>query len=201
MPKLALNKSTLHRESQRLKLYRRALPPLDLKRRQLVAERRQQATELERVQQRQQTIRNQVREQIPMLAYRSVDLGGLARVNTVRLEEHNLLGVRLPRLVEVSVDQARYGLLCRPHWVDAAAQHLKQLLELEVEQRVAEQRLTLLNQAVARATQRVNLFEKVLIPRTLERIRRVQIYLADVERAGVVRAKIAKRKRAEELHS
>jgi V/A-type H+-transporting ATPase subunit D len=54
----------------------------------------------------------------------------------------------------------------------------------------------LLDDAVHKVTQRVNLFEKVLIPRTREHIRRIRIYLADAERAAVVRSKIAKRKRA-----
>jgi V/A-type H+-transporting ATPase subunit D len=40
----------------------------------------------------------------------------------------------------------------------------------------------------------VNLFEKVLVPRTRNNIRRIRIYLSDSERAAVVRAKIAKRK-------
>ena len=47
-----------------------------------------------------------------------------------------------------------------------------------------------------KVTQRVNLFEKVLIPRTREQIRRIRIYLSDAERAAVVRSKIAKRKHA-----
>ena len=49
--------------------------------------------------------------------------------------------------------------------------------------------------AVRRITQRVNLFEKVLIPQADTNIQRIQIYLADAERAAVVRSKIAKAKR------
>lgn len=43
-----------------------------------------------------------------------------------------------------------------------------------------------------RVTQRVNLFEKVLIPKAEENIRRITIFLSDQERAAVVRSKIAK---------
>jgi V/A-type H+-transporting ATPase subunit D len=45
-------------------------------------------------------------------------------------------------------------------------------------------------------TQRVNLFEKVLIPRARKSIQRIRVYLSDEERAAVVRSKIAKRKQA-----
>ncbi len=47
-------------------------------------------------------------------------------------------------------------------------------------------------------TQRVNLFDKVLIPQTRENIKRIRIALSDAERAAVVRSKIAKKKRAAE---
>ena len=60
-------------------------------------------------------------------------------------------------------------------------------------------RLELLDEAVRTITQRVNLFDKVLIPRAQANIKRIRIFLADGERAAVVRAKIAKAKRAKEL--
>ena len=55
--------------------------------------------------------------------------------------------------------------------------------------------------AVRRVTQRVNLFEKVLIPNAKQNIARIQIFLSDVERAAVVTSKIAKAKRAQERAS
>ena len=58
--------------------------------------------------------------------------------------------------------------------------------------------MDLLEVGVRKITQRVNLFEKVLIPRTRESIRRIRIYLSDTEREGVVQAKISKKKRAVE---
>ncbi|MEM9656923.1 MAG: V-type ATP synthase subunit D, partial [Planctomycetota bacterium] len=47
-----------------------------------------------------------------------------------------------------------------------------------------------------RITQRVNLFEKVLIPRSQENIKQIQIGLSEQERSAVVRSKIAKKKHA-----
>jgi V/A-type H+-transporting ATPase subunit D len=82
--------------------------------------------------------------------------------------------------------------------VDALADRLERTIRLRLRAQVEERRLVLLDHAVRRITQRVNLFDKVLIPRTRENLRRIRIYLADAERSGVVRAKIAKRKRAAE---
>ena len=47
--------------------------------------------------------------------------------------------------------------------------------------------------AVRRITQRVNLFEKILIPTAKHNIQRIQIFLGDAERSAVVRSKLAKR--------
>jgi V/A-type H+-transporting ATPase subunit D len=63
---------------------------------------------------------------------------------------------------------------------------------------VEEKRLSLLNYAVQKITQRVNLFDKVLIPQAQAYIKKIQIYLSDAERAQVVQAKISKNKRAKE---
>jgi V/A-type H+-transporting ATPase subunit D len=60
---------------------------------------------------------------------------------------------------------------------------------------VEEQRLQLLNLAVRKVTQKVNLFDKVLIPKTQQNIRKIRIFLSDAERAGVVRAKMTKQLR------
>ena len=59
---------------------------------------------------------------------------------------------------------------------------------------VISERGLILEQEVRRALQRVNLFEKVKIPRCEEAIRRIRIYLGDALAAAVGRAKIAKAK-------
>jgi V/A-type H+/Na+-transporting ATPase subunit D len=82
----------------------------------------------------------------------------------------------------------------RPHWVDLVAERLKDVLRLRVEAQVTRQQLTLLDAAVTKVTQRVNLFDKVLIPHTRANIRRIDIALGDLERSAVVNAKIAKGK-------
>jgi V/A-type H+-transporting ATPase subunit D len=43
-------------------------------------------------------------------------------------------------------------------------------------------------------TQRINLFEKVLIPEAKENLRKIGIFLSDTERTAVCRSKLAKAK-------
>ena len=83
-----------------------------------------------------------------------------------------------------------------PFWVDALAVAVQKAVSLRLAQQVRKERVRRLEEAVRRTTQRVNLFEKVLIPTARENIRRITVFLADAERAAVVRSKIAKARHA-----
>jgi V/A-type H+-transporting ATPase subunit D len=74
------------------------------------------------------------------------------------------------------------------------ALRLKEVLELKIRIQVARRRFELLEVAARKITQRVNLFEKVLIPQTRRNIKRIRLFLSDAERISVVQAKIAKGK-------
>lgn len=201
MARLALNKSSLARETAQLKTFERFLPSLDLKRRQLIAERAKAIEAIERTRRAIEEVESSIARELPMLSNESVELTDLARVSGVELGEENVMGARLPALSSVGVDVREYALLGKPHWVDRVADRLRGVLELRIRARVETRRLSLLDEAVARITQRVNLFDKVLIPRTRRNIKRIQIYLSDGERAAVVRAKLSKGKRAREAAS
>lgn len=196
MAKLALNKSTLNHENQRLKSFRQFVPALDLKRKQILAARMKSRRVLEQLQQDEHQINASVAEQIPMLAQTRLDLNSLIRIQRVEHQLDNLVGIELPRVARVELDRAQYSRLAMPQWVDRAVDLMGQMLELKVLQQVERVRLERLEEALQKTTQRLNLFDKVLIPRTESNIRRIRIALSDAERAGVVRAKIAKGKRA-----
>lgn len=198
MNDVQLSKSSLTREKENLGLYRRYLPALDLKRQQLMGERHGARREIARLRQEVARVIEAAGEAIPMLADRRVPVEGLVRLGEVRLATQNVAGVRLPVVEHVEVIRQAYGRMVRPHWVDAFCDRLAAAIRLQVEVAVAEQRLVGLEQAVTRITQRVNLFDKVLIPESQTNIRRINVYLGDAERAAVAGAKIAKRKREAE---
>ncbi len=137
-----------------------------------------------------------IAEQLPMLANREIDLSGLVKVSSIHVDEENVVGVKLPLLKEVEVTVQDYSMLAKPHWVDVYVEQLKQMLHLRATVKVSEARIKQLSHAVRRITQRVNLFDKILIPEAKKNIKRVQIFLADMERAATVRSKIAKAMRA-----
>jgi len=195
MAKLALSKSGLQKQREDMRLYERMLPSLDLKRMQLSAELKRARQQLVEAEAEVQKLNKRIAEQLPMLANREIDVSGLVQVESFRIEEENLVGVKLPKLVEVKCHVAQYSMLAKPHWVDMLVEQLKQMVEQKTRIEVAAERVRLLEQAERRITQRVNLFDKILIPTAKKNIQKIQIYLTDAERAAVVRSKITKRMR------
>ena len=196
MAKLNLSKSGLQKQREDLRLYERVLPSLDLKRMQLSAELKRARQQLAEAKAEVEKLNKQVAEQLPMLANRDIDVSGLVQVEAFRIEEENLVGVKLPKLVEVKCRVAEYSMLAKPHWVDMLVEQLKHMVEQKTRVKVSAERVRLLEQAERRITQRVNLFDKILIPTAKKNIKKIQIYLADAERAAVVRSKITKKIRA-----
>ncbi|MCH5373568.1 MAG: V-type ATP synthase subunit D [Planctomycetes bacterium] len=198
---LALNKTTLKQQRDQLKMFKRFLPSLDLKRQQLLAALKQARIELADVQRRIVELGGRLEQLYPLLGSSTAatrNLASLVRIRDVPLDEENVLGTRLPIIRgHVEFDVADYSRLVTPFWVDFLIADLEKLAELRVHLQVRQERVERLDYAARRITQRVNLFEKVLIPRTQESIRRIVIFLSDQERAAVVRSKIAKNKHAE----
>lgn len=196
MARLQLNKSSLAREATKLQTYQRVLPSLDVKRRQLMVERAKAERALAETQASIEAVRKSIREHVPMLANTDISLERLVTVSEITYGEERAVGVKLPTLDELTVTRRPYHALGKPHWVDYVGEKLEQSLRLHLELAVQSKRVELLNAAVKTVSQRVNLFERVLIPQAKDNIKRIRIYLSDQQVSAVVRSKIAKRKRA-----
>lgn len=194
MARIPLNKAQLRHEKENLTAFRRYLPALDLKRQLLMAERQRARQRVKDLAEQRAALVAAAGADIPMLADARIKLEGLVTLGAVKVESENVAGARLPVVADVEIRRADYGRMVRPHWVDAAVERLAEAVRLAVEARVAEERLALVEKAVAKITQRVNLFDKLLIPETEGNIAKINVYLGDAERAAVVRSKIAKRK-------
>lgn len=193
MAKLKLSKNSLQQQQQ-LKLYQRLLPSLDLKRRQLTVEAQKARAEHKAALAAAESLEVQIGRELPMLGDEDLDVGGLMRMEGYRVGEQNVVGTRLPILEHVEFVVSDYSRLATPAWIDILVGRLKGAAEARVRARIADQRVRTLDQAVRRITQRVNLFEKILIPTARKNIQRIRIYLGDAERAAVITSKLAKAK-------
>lgn len=185
-PELLLQRRALAR-------YQRFLPTLLLKKRLIQGEivrARQERAELQaRIERRLEEIDRWLGafgESLPGPITRLVTVAG------VRTGERNVAGIRLQVLQEVDFRVAPYSLTATPSWVEAGIDFVKMLLETRESLRLSVMRELALDLELRKVTQRVNLFEKLMIPRARENVRVIRIALAEEQTAGVGRAKIAK---------
>jgi V/A-type H+-transporting ATPase subunit D len=196
MATLSLNKSSLQQERGNLQLFERFLPSLDLKRLQLTAESKKAMQVLAEAEKGADKASRALAGLLPILGSATMKLSGLVRIRRVDISEEDVLGVSLPALRGVEFDMVDYSLLATPFWIDNLVTCLKEVVTYRIRLNVYRERVSRMQTAVRRITQRVNLFDKVLIPNAKRNIARIEIFLADVGRAAVVTSKIAKAKRA-----
>ncbi len=110
------------------------------------------------------------------------------------METVNVAGVNVPLLAGVRLAPQTIDYFATPAWLDDALAVLGELTRLRAEMRVLERQRDLLGEELRLTSQRVNLFEKVMIPRALDNIRVIRIALGDAQTAAVARAKLAKSK-------
>ena len=116
-----------------------------------------------------------------------IKLDDLVMIKSIEIKKENIVGVNLPVVNKINFTTKDYDLFNTSHWVDNFISELKTVIELKIRMGIAQQRVELLEKSLQIVTQRTNLFEKVLIPKTVDNIHDIQIFLADNERAAVVR--------------
>jgi V/A-type H+/Na+-transporting ATPase subunit D len=197
--KIKLIQSELKLQRDALARYERYLPTLKLKEQRV----RSSIVQIRRVQ-------NLVKEKAEAIhkhiaTYKSVfnDIAGiniqhLATPHRITTTTQSIAGVHIPAFENASFPQADYSLFGTRAWVDMALRDLRELNLLQARLEILELSLDLLQAEQIKTMRRINLFEKIKIPETLDNIRCIRIAVGNRMTASVVRAKIAKAKRERE---
>jgi V/A-type H+/Na+-transporting ATPase subunit D len=199
--KIKLTWSELKQQRNSLERFELYLPTLQLKQQQLQLTIVQARQEHEKVQLAANASEKKISE------YRSV-LNDTAGINIIALSEpedvkttiKNIAGIKVPVFESATFPEVTYSLFGTPPWVDQALADLSEKNRHLAELEILERKLDLLQAELKKVMQRVNLFEKVIIPETQKNIRRIRIALGDQMTAAVARAKIAKAKLEKREH-
>ena len=194
MAKIKLTKNELKVQKDALKMYRRYLPTLTLKKQQLQAEIRTIEENAKAVRKAREELEKGFDSWIAVFSEQEVFPDGIITVSNIRKGEGNIAGVAIPTFEGADFSRGDYDLYETPLWVDIAADHMERAMLLDLEAEVLDEQVRLLEAELLATSQRVNLFEKVKIPETLENIKKISIYMADQQVSAVVRSKISKRK-------
>jgi V/A-type H+-transporting ATPase subunit D len=193
--KIKLTRPELKRQRDALARFERYLPMLKLKQQQLqgmVQRVRRECREAEAAMDEAQAKVDSYKQVLTDVAGLNVE--ALGQCEEVRTTETNIAGVAIPVFEEALFPEARYSLFSTPAWVDAALVDLREVSARRGKMEISQRQLELLSSELTKIMQRVNLFDKVMIPDARESIRRIRIQLGDEMAAAVGRAKIAKGK-------
>ena len=119
---------------------------------------------------------------------------GILSVKQVVVDVKKIAGVKTPVLRDVIFSVERYSAVLLPAWVPAGIETLKQLSRLMIEAELAKKKVTVLEYARKKTTQKVNLYEKVQIPEYEEAIRRIKRFMEDEDNLSKSSQKILKAK-------
>jgi len=193
MAKIKLTKNELKKQKDALKRYTRYLPTLELKKQQLLAEIRRVHDEIQSKQGDLDALKAQLSKWIGVFA-EDVELNSLLELKNVITETGNIAGINIPLFKELEFEEKSYDLMTYPLWVDHGVKAVKETVAFEKELDILSQQEALIQEELRTTVQRINLFDKVMIPRTKETIKKIQIFMGDQDTAAVVRGKISKNK-------
>ena len=194
MSKIKLTKNELKVQKDALKMYRRYLPTLTLKKQQLQAEIRAIEAMATEIRNEKSELENGFSDWIAVFSEKDAFPHGIITVKNIRKGKGNIAGVEIPTFEGADFSRGDYDLYRTPLWVDMAANHMEKAISLDLQAEVLDEQVRLLEAELLATSQRVNLFEKVKIPETMENIKKISIYMADQQVSAVVRSKISKRK-------
>jgi V/A-type H+-transporting ATPase subunit D len=122
------------------------------------------------------------------------DVTSYAEILHVKKRYENVAGVEIPLLDKVVFRPNEYSLFDTPAWTDRATELLRELVTVRETINIGEEKRRALEKELRDVSIRVNLFEKVLIPRAEENIKKIRIFLGDQQLGAVAQAKVAKKK-------
>jgi V/A-type H+-transporting ATPase subunit D len=193
--KIKLTRPELKRYRDELARFQRYLPMLKLKQQQLQMTLRDIRRNRERTHREVEEARRRFEPYQAVLRDLSgVNVRHLSKPQHVRTGTMNIAGVPLPVFEDCDFPPVTYSLFATPAWVDRALADMREISRLEAKVEVLDEQFRLLDAELTKIIQRVNLFEKVMIPFAKDAIRKIRIKLGDEMTAAVGRAKIAKTK-------
>lgn len=187
--KFQYNKTSLQQLEKNLKMRQRTLPIIKSKETALrleVKKCKEEADALER------KLQEQIAGYESMYALWGEFDASLVSLKDVALDVKKIAGVRVPILSAIRLEVKPFGLFSAPKWYFDGIKLLEGLAKTAVEREFVLAKLTLLDHARKKTTQKVNLFEKVQIPGFQEAVRKIKRFMEDEENLSKSSQKILK---------
>lgn len=200
MAEIKLTKMELRAQQLKLEQLRKYLPTLQMKKSMLQLEVSYASLEIDRLTSQLDIKEEKTEKYVQLFTDPSFDrLLEATKTQNIEILYDNIAGINVPKLKEITFEKPQYSLFDTPLWFEAVLSDIKELIINREEILVAQQKKQVLENELKEVSIRVNLFEKILIPRAQGNIRKIKIFLSDQQLAAVSQAKIAKKKNHQRL--
>jgi len=194
------NKTSRQALEKQLKVRERALPTIKSKENALRFEVKRTRAEMSALEEK---LEQDIQSYEYMAALWSEFDPKLIAVKDVTLSSKKITGVIVPVLDDIVFDVATFSLFNNPPWFFDGIKVLKTLASTGIEAEFTGLKLSMLEHARRKTTQKLNLFEKVQIPGYKDAILKIKRFLEDEESLSkssqkIMRANQEKRKSKEE---
>ena len=195
MAQIKLTKNELRDQQLRLNQLEKYLPTLQLKKAMLQVEVNNAIYEIEgfRKAYKDEKEKNEIFQSL-LTDPEARPLFEGTTILEVKKRYENIAGAEIPFFESVVFEEVDYALFDTPLWIDDALESLRSLISAKEKIHVVEEKKSILEKELREVSIRVNLFEKVMIPRTKANIKKIKVFLGDQELASVAQAKVAKNK-------
>ncbi len=193
MAGIKLTKNELKKQKDDQRRFRRFLPTLELKKKQLIREVQRVQSEITGLEEKLDRDEKELLEWVAVFS-EPVDWDSILQVRRVSIRWHNVAGVGVPVFEAVVFEELEPDLFETPLWVDRGLATVMSHIRLKAELQVTEEQRVILQRELRTTVQRIKLLEEIKIPRARKNIRTITIALGDQQTAEIVRAKIAKKK-------
>lgn len=195
MADFKLTKGELRLQQNRLNQLQKYLPTLQLKKAMLQCEVQEARQEILRLSEEHSRILKSLEAFSSLLSDVSAFDPVLAtKVANINRRFENIAGVEVPYFESIVFEEYSYSLIDTPPWIDPAINVLRTAASAKVKVQIAKEKRIALENELRDVSIRVNLFEKILIPRATRNIKKIKVFLGDQQLAAVSQAKVAKKK-------
>jgi V/A-type H+-transporting ATPase subunit D len=195
MADIKLSKNELRLQQNRLTTLQKYLPTLQLKKALLQTEIVEAKAEQLESEKNYNHIHSITENYSGLMSEKiSVDPQDFIKVKKIGKKYENIAGVEVPYFEYVTFEDVDYALFDTPPWLDPLIVSMRKLAEAGIKIDIAREKREALEKELRSVSIKVNLFEKILIPRSLKNIKKIKVFLGDQQLAAVSQAKVAKNK-------
>jgi V/A-type H+-transporting ATPase subunit D len=193
--RILMNKNTLATLKEELKEYNTAVPVFEMKEQKLKEVVRTVENSIVRLEDSIEEVNEETKKWVAVMAEDTVDLSKMVKVDHVVSDKREIAGVAIEEFEDIVFRNVEVDLFNTPLWLDAAIEVLQDQKTSRTLVEVEKRNLQMLREELLEARRMKNALLEVFIPETAESIRKIEIYLGDVERLAIGCAKLVKKKK------